>query len=61
MNPRVMVTRRWPCTVEKILAERFDVALNADARPLDAAEMMAALQDLDAVLPTVSDRLPAIT
>jgi lactate dehydrogenase-like 2-hydroxyacid dehydrogenase len=59
MKPRVIVTRRWPCTVEKILAERFDVALNADDRPLDAAEMMAAFQNFDAVLPTVSDRLPA--
>ena len=28
MKPRVIVTRRWPAAVEKVLAERFDAAFN---------------------------------
>ncbi|MCW3783346.1 2-hydroxyacid dehydrogenase [Defluviimonas salinarum] len=58
-KPRVLVTRAWPAPVEAKMAEAFDVTLNRDDRPLGAAEMKAALTDYDAVLPTVTDRLPA--
>lgn len=58
-KPRILVTRRWPASVEAVLAERFDVTLNADDVALDAARLREALSTYDAVLPTVSDRLPA--
>jgi lactate dehydrogenase-like 2-hydroxyacid dehydrogenase len=58
-RPRILVTRRWPAAVEAVLSERFDVTLNARDVALDAAELALALRDYDAVLPTVSDKLPA--
>lgn len=58
-KPRILVTRRWPAAVEQVLAERFDVTLNEGDVPLRAAELAEALRTYDAVLPTVSDRLPA--
>ena len=58
-KPRILVTRRWPSQVEAVLSERFDVTLNPDDTPLDAAQLHEALLTYDAVLPTVSDKLPA--
>ncbi|MBW9056643.1 2-hydroxyacid dehydrogenase [Rhizobium mesosinicum] len=58
-KPRILVTRRWPAAVEAVLAERFDVTLNSDDLPLGENELRLALSIYDAVLPTVSDRLPA--
>jgi lactate dehydrogenase-like 2-hydroxyacid dehydrogenase len=59
MKPRVIVTRRWPAAVEKLLTERFDTALNVDDVALTPDGMKSALANCDAVLPTVSDKLPA--
>lgn len=58
-RPKVVVTRRWPQEVEERLAETFDVTLNETDRPYGKGELIAALQEADAVLPTVSDRLGA--
>ncbi|MEK1900435.1 MAG: D-glycerate dehydrogenase, partial [Rhizobium sp.] len=58
-KPRILVTRRWPAAVEAVLAERFDLTLNRDDVPLAESELRQALADYDAVLPTVSDKLPA--
>ncbi|MEI2300626.1 2-hydroxyacid dehydrogenase [Ensifer sp. MJa1] len=58
-KPRILVTRRWPAAVEQVLAERFDVALNEGDLPMSAEALAGALRSYDAVLPTVSDRLPA--
>ncbi|MBK5568596.1 2-hydroxyacid dehydrogenase [Ensifer sp. 2YAB10] len=58
-KPRILVTRRWPAAVEQVLAERFDATLNERDLPMTAAELGGALRAYDAVLPTVSDRLPA--
>ncbi|CAN7423489.1 MULTISPECIES: D-glycerate dehydrogenase [unclassified Ensifer] len=58
-KPRILVTRRWPEAVERVLAERFDVVLNESDVPMSADQLAKALRDFDAVLPTVSDRLPA--
>lgn len=58
-KPRIIVTRRWPDAVEAILAERFDVTLNRDDIPMGQVMLADALAKYDAVLPTVSDRLPA--
>lgn len=59
MKPRVIVTRKWPAAVEQALAERFDTTLNAGDIPFTATQLKAALLNFDAVLPTVSDKLPA--
>ncbi len=58
MDLRVIVTRRWPEPVERLLVERFDARLNLDDQPMARQELTAALHDFDAVLPTVSDQLP---
>lgn len=57
-KPRVLVTRRWPEEVERALAARFDTKLNESDRPLAETEFVSAIRDFDAVLPTVSDKLP---
>ncbi|PWK76898.1 D-glycerate dehydrogenase [Aminobacter sp. AP02] len=59
MKPRVIVTRRWPAAVEHILAERFDTTFNQGDAPLGPTELKAAFLNFDAILPTVSDKLPA--
>jgi len=56
-RPRVVLTRRWPATVEQHFAARFDTVLNPDDRPLSTAAISAALGSCDALCPTVSDRL----
>ncbi|AEG01087.1 2-hydroxyacid dehydrogenase [Methylomonas methanica] len=59
MKHRVFLTRRWPESIEAKLQERYDVSLNRDDRPLSPAEFKRALQQYDAVCPTVCDSLPA--
>jgi lactate dehydrogenase-like 2-hydroxyacid dehydrogenase len=58
-KPRILVTRRWPEAVERVLAERFDASFNAADIAMDSAALVEALRSFDAVLPTVSDRLSA--
>jgi len=58
-KPKVFVTRRWPAAVEAKLKTLYDVTLNEDDRPLTAAELKHALQNYDAVCPTVCDALTA--
>ena len=56
---RILVTRRWPEEVEAVLADRFDTTFSHEDRPMDQPALADALARYDAVLPTVSDRLPA--
>ena len=58
-KPKVLLTRRWPVSVEQKLQQLYDVTLNYDDHPFSAAEMKQALQHYDAVCPTVCDSLPA--
>lgn len=58
-KPKVFVTRRWPASVEAKLKALYDVTLNEDDRPLTADEFKQALQNYDAVCPTVCDSFPA--
>lgn len=58
-KPKVLISRRWPAAVEAKLQELFDTTLNSDDRPLSADEFRAALQNYDAVCPSVCDALPA--
>src|SRR5690606_18219891 len=56
---RVLVTRRWPETVERALQERFDVVLNSADRPLSQPELVQAMAEFEVLCPTVSDRIDA--
>lgn len=58
-KPKVLITRRWPESVEAKLKQRYDVNLNEDDQPLSAEQLKHALQTYDAVCPTVCDSLPA--
>ena len=56
-KPRIIVTRRWPEAVEKILVEKFDAVLNETDEPMDSKALQAAMRDCDALCPTVSDKI----
>jgi lactate dehydrogenase-like 2-hydroxyacid dehydrogenase len=58
-KPRVVVTRKIPAPVEEELTRLFDVQLNPDDRPLEAAGLQEALRTADGLLPTVTDKLTA--
>ncbi len=58
-KPRVLVTRRWPVAVEEKMATVFDIDLNPSDTPLSEAALRDAMGQYDAILPTVTDRLPA--
>ncbi len=56
---KILLTRRWPETVEQRLSADYDATLNTDDVPMGTEAIGAALNDYDAVCPTVSDKLPA--
>lgn len=56
---RILVTRRWPDTVERALGARFEVVLNETDKPLSQSELGAAMREFDVLAPTVSDRIDA--
>ncbi len=58
-RPRVFVTRRLPQQIETRMAELFDVTLNLDDRPLQRAELLAAVATADVLVPTVTDDIDA--
>ena len=59
LKPKVLITRRWPQAVEAQMAANFDVDLNPADKPLTEADFREAMTRYDAILPTVTDRLPA--
>ena len=59
MKEKVLVTRKWPNAVEEQLKTRYDVTLNEDDQPLTADDFKHALQNFDAVCPSVCDSFPA--
>jgi len=56
---KVLLTRKWPSEVEENLKGLYDVSLNESDVALTANELKAALQNYDAILATVTDRLSA--
>jgi lactate dehydrogenase-like 2-hydroxyacid dehydrogenase len=58
-KPKVIVTRRWPAEVETKLKALYDVTLNEADVPMTADELKRALQNADALLPTVTDPISA--
>jgi len=56
-KPKVVVTRKLPEPVEARMGELFDVVLNTDDRPMDAAALAAAVADADVLVPTITDQI----
>ncbi len=54
---KVLVTRKWPSPVEEKLKEIFDVTLNKDDIPMTEEQLIEAIENYDAVLPTVTDKI----
>lgn len=55
--PRILLTRRWPADVEKVIAERWDLTVDASDRALTSDELRVAMGDYDILCPTVSDKI----
>jgi len=53
--PKILLTRRWPEEIERLLADRYDVTLNTEDRPMSAAQLAEAFASYDFVCPTVTD------
>ncbi|MGH6786219.1 MAG: 2-hydroxyacid dehydrogenase [Novosphingobium sp.] len=58
-TPRVVVTRHLMPSVEARMGELFDVVLNPSDAPLGRDALVAAMQDADVLVPTVTDRIDA--
>ncbi len=56
-RPLVIVTRKLPQVVEARMAELFDARFNADDEPMDEAALIAAVQQAEVLVPTVTDRI----
>jgi len=56
-KPFVIVTRKLPDAIETRMRELFDVRLNLDDKPMDQAALVAAVQEADILVPTVTDRI----
>ena len=55
----VVVTRRLPDPVERRLGELFDVRLREEDTPMTREELIAAVQQADVLVPTLTDRIDA--
>lgn len=58
-RPRVVVTRTLPDAVEQRMAELFDTRLHDGEEGMDRAALIAAMQDCDVLVPTVTDSIDA--
>ena len=58
-RPAIRVTRTLLPAVEQRMAELFDANFNPDDTPMTRAELIAAMADCDALVPTVTDTIDA--
>jgi glyoxylate reductase len=58
-KPLVIVTRKLPDAVETRMMELFESRLSADDHPMPREELLAAAQQADVLVPTVTDRIDA--
>ncbi|MCU0948990.1 MAG: D-glycerate dehydrogenase [Porphyrobacter sp.] len=58
-RPRVIVTRHLMPDIEARMRELFDVVLNEADAPMSRAALIAAMQDCDVLVPTVTDTIDA--
>ena len=56
-NFKVLVTRKWPSSVEEKLSENFEVTLNSKDVALSEDQLVEAMKNFDALLPTVTDAI----
>lgn len=56
---RIIVTRKLPDSIETRMMELFDTRLNPHDQPMEPASLLAAMQDCDILVPTVTDRIDA--
>ncbi len=58
-KPLVIVTRKLPEAIETRMMELFDTRLNLDDTPLTQAQLVAAVQQGEVLVPTITDRIDA--
>jgi len=58
-TPKVVVTRQLMPSVETRMSELFDAVLNQRDIPLSRDDLIAAMQDCDVLVPTVTDTIDA--
>jgi len=58
-RPSVLLSRRWPASVENALRERYTVTTNEADIPLSKSQFIEAMHRYDAICPTVTDRIDA--
>ncbi len=58
-KPKVVVTRHLMPDVEARMTELFDTTLNTHDTPMSEDALIAAMQDCDVLVPTVTDRIAA--
>lgn len=56
---RVILTRRWPESVEQVMSEHFELRINRENRGMTEDELGEALAWADVVCPTVTDVITA--
>ncbi|HEX4079409.1 MAG TPA: D-glycerate dehydrogenase [Rhizomicrobium sp.] len=56
-RPLVIVTRKLPDAIETRMRELFETQLNLDDTPMDQAQLIAAVQKADVLVPTLTDRI----
>jgi lactate dehydrogenase-like 2-hydroxyacid dehydrogenase len=54
---KILVTRKWPKKVEEELQLSYEATLNESDTPLSEKELIEAMQNYDALLPTVTDKI----
>lgn len=56
-TPKVVVTRHLMPSVEARMSELFEAVLNPDDEPFPRDQLIAAMQDCDVLVPTVTDKI----
>lgn len=59
-KPKVVVTRHLMPSVEERMSELYEAALNTSDEPMSRDALIAAMQDCDVLVPTVTDRIDAV-
>jgi len=59
MRYKIMLSRLWPDPVIRALAERYDVTVDEQDRPMTTMQLVDAMRSFDALCPTVSDHIGA--
>ncbi|MDC7694447.1 D-glycerate dehydrogenase [Asticcacaulis sp. DXS10W] len=55
--PKILLTRPWPEGAFAYLRDRYEVTVNETGVPLTQAQLISAMDDYDALCPTVTDKL----